>query len=139
MKAGRLHIVPLSALALEVLAGIRATGSSRYLFPSARFDALRPITKSAIQGTMRLASARIGERVTTHDLRRTAATEMIRLGITRTVVQKVLGHRDPAVIAAYDVHDYEEEKRAALENWGQYLTELVGIDAIQLAARGWRN
>ena len=127
MKGGRLHIVPLSSLALRLLPAIEAARKgSPYLFPSQPFGGDRPLTKSGIQGAMRQACRGMAERATSHDLRRTAATSMVRLGVSRTVVQKVLGHKDSLVIAAYDVHDYEAEKRQALELWGCYLVDLIG-------------
>ena len=140
MKGGRLHVVPLSSLALRLLPTIEAVQSgSPYLFPSQPFEGDRPLTKSGIQGAMRQACRGMTERATSHDLRRTAATSMVRLGVSRTVVQKVLGHKDPAVIAAYDVHDYEAEKRQALELWGNYLVELIGEHLVARAVSELRS
>jgi integrase len=63
-----------------------------------------------------------------HDLRRTVATGMQKLGITLQVVEAVLGHTSGSragVVGIYQRHDYAEEKRAALEAWGAHVTELV--------------
>jgi len=139
-KTGRAHIVPLSDLALGLLDAIEAhVGDHPYLFPTKlRRCPLDPITRSGVQQALRRLEIRFGLRhTTTHDLRRTAATTMISLGISRTVVQKVLGHKDPKTIAAYDQHDYEHEKRDALQAWGRWLEELIGHDSLGPALRGF--
>ena len=43
---------------------------------------------------------------TIHDLRRTAATEMGRLGVSRFIIGKVLNHADRSVTGIYDRHQY---------------------------------
>ena len=60
-----------------------------------------------------------------HDLRRTMATGLAELGISRTVIGKVINHKgisgDNSVTAIYDRYDYLEEKREALETWNKSL------------------
>lgn len=63
--------------------------------------------------------------ITPHDLRRTAASQMTSLGISRLVVSKILNHAEPGVTAVYDRHSYDREKRLALEKWGQHLRALL--------------
>jgi len=63
-----------------------------------------------------------------HDLRRTAATGMARLNIAPHVVDKVLNHSGGTirgVAAVYNRFAYLEERRAALEAWGRYVTDLL--------------
>lgn len=65
---------------------------------------------------------------TLHDLRRTAATGMAGLGVAPHVVDKVLNHGSGTirgVAAIYNRFEYLEERRAALEVWGQYVDKLV--------------
>ncbi|WP_169791124.1 tyrosine-type recombinase/integrase [Rubellimicrobium mesophilum] len=50
-----------------------------------------------------------------HDIRRTAATLMTGGGVSRFIVERVLGHADRGVTAIYDRNIYRTEKRAALE------------------------
>jgi integrase len=62
-----------------------------------------------------------------HDLRRTAATGMERLGIKQQVVEALLGHiagSKAGVTGIYQLHTYEDEKRAALEIWAKHVTAL---------------
>jgi integrase len=126
MKTGQPHDVPLSNAAIAVLKDMRHIDDSRFVFtlngtsPSAGFstkkyqlDALLPADMSP----WRL-----------HDLRRTAASSMARIGINLPVIEKVLGHRSgtfKGVLAVYQRHDFADEKRAALEAWGNFVAVLV--------------
>ena len=68
------------------------------------------------------------EGATPHDLRRTVATEMAKLGIQRLVVDKVLNHvsADRSTIAGvYDRHSYNREKREALVTWSLHLLDIL--------------
>jgi integrase len=60
-----------------------------------------------------------------HDLRRTAATAMGRLRVSRFVLGRVLNHADQSVTGIYDRHEYLDEKRQALDAWGQFLENLT--------------
>jgi integrase len=63
-----------------------------------------------------------------HDLRRTAATGMARLHFPPHVVDKILNHTSGTirgVAAVYNQFAYLEERRAALEAWGRYVTEMI--------------
>jgi integrase len=65
---------------------------------------------------------------TLHDLRRTAATGMAKLNIPPHVVDKVLNHVSGTirgVAAVYNRFEYLDERRAALEAWGQYVVGLA--------------
>jgi integrase len=55
-----------------------------------------------------------------HDLRRSAATHMVRLGAREEVVGRVLNHAATGITArVYALHSYGPEKREALEMWAQ--------------------
>ncbi len=60
-----------------------------------------------------------------HDLRRTAATHMARLGVDRIVIGKVLNHAEGGVTKRYDRHRYDSEKRIALDRWAAHLRTIV--------------
>ncbi|MBY5357249.1 tyrosine-type recombinase/integrase [Rhizobium leguminosarum] len=71
---------------------------------------------------------------TFHDLRRTAASGMARLGVPVHVVEAVINHRSGSikgVAAVYNRYDYAEEKRAALIAWADHVKRLAinGTDA----------
>ena len=67
-----------------------------------------------------------------HDLRRTLATNMQRLGIQHEVVEHLLNHREKArtgIASVYQVHGYGPEKRRALERWEAALTRILSGDS----------
>ena len=128
-KAGRGHVVPLSPLALEILKGLPKLGL--YVLTSSGTKPIKghSVAKRRIDAAIAARRIKDGDppiaawRV--HDLRRTAATEMGRLGAGRFVIGKVLNHSDRGVTAIYDRHAYAPEKRQALEAWSDYLAGLV--------------
>jgi integrase len=68
---------------------------------------------------------------TLHDLRRTVATSMARLGVALPTVEKVLNHRSGSfrgIVGVYQRHDYASEMRAALELWGSHVERLAHSD-----------
>jgi integrase len=63
-----------------------------------------------------------------HDLRRTVATGMQRLGVSLQVTEAVLGHTSGSrggIVGVYQRHDYAAEKRAALEAWGKHVMGIL--------------
>jgi integrase len=120
------HRVPLSPLALELLqAAKNITGNSPWIFPSPQTD--RHITPEAIDHAVRRPGLEaLGFSFVPHDLRRSAASHMTSMGISRLVVSKILNHVERGVTAVYDRHSYDKEKRQALETWGRKLREIIG-------------
>jgi integrase len=124
-KNNKPHEVPLSEAAVAVLKAIPQIGSN-YIFttngevPSTgysvgkqRLDALLPADMPA----WRL-----------HDLRRTVASGMARLNINLPVIEKVLNHSSGSfagIVGVYQRHSFADEKRNALEAWGNFVTALV--------------
>jgi integrase len=73
-----------------------------------------------------------------HDLRRTLATGLQRLGVRLEVTEAVLNHLSGSragVIGIYQRHDWAEEKRSALDAWSAHL--LAAAEG-RLTAR-WRS
>jgi integrase len=60
----------------------------------------------------------IEPRFTPHDLRRTAATRMSKLGILPHVIEKALNHTMQGVMGIYNRADFMEERKLALALWG---------------------
>ena len=123
-KNGLTHRVPLSAPVLALLHQLRREDRpTPWVFPSPRLQQ-RPITN--VSKTARLVADKAGVCYVTHDLRRTAASHMTSMGISRLVVAKILNHAEPGVTKVYDRHSYDAEKRQALEAWGEQVLALVG-------------
>ena len=60
-----------------------------------------------------------------HDLRRTVATNLTKLGIDRLILQKIINHAERGVTQIYDRYSYMDEKREALQKWADRLDEIV--------------
>ncbi|MEN8195836.1 MAG: site-specific integrase, partial [Pseudomonadota bacterium] len=125
-RPGREHVVPLSPLALEILASLPRLGSP-YVFP-ARGKPDRHA--SGFSGAAKRTSDLSG--VTdwrTQDLRRTAAAGMAELGTPAHVIDRVLNytpHGGGAVPITDDPGAYAREKRAALDGWSSRVQDIVG-------------
>lgn len=159
MKARKAHEVPLPPLACDLLdAALRMSNAgSAFLFPNFRDNGTdrpmptcslsqallrkhaadarepRPAPKNRRGQSRREASAgRLGiDKLTPHDLRRTARTHWARLGIDPLTCEALLAHALPlsGVAAVYDRHNRAREKRAALELWELELRRLCDLPA----------
>ena len=119
-KNGLPHRVPLNALAIEILTGLRGrmgivAAASIYVLVGAR----GPKQRAAVSNRLGLDDFR------GHDLRRTAASRMASAGVPRLVIGKVLNHVEQGVTAVYDRHGYDGEKRAALDIWARDLETIL--------------
>jgi len=126
-KGGRPHRVPLTGLAIEALKRLNSlTGSGEWAFPSPKPTGAAPFVSNPQKAAGRLWGA-VGLKGSAHvhDFRRSAATYMVRLGVPRLVVARVLGHADSDVTGRYDVHAYDREKRRALTKWAAELHRTV--------------
>lgn len=127
-KNGRKHFVPLSPLAVTLfLQAIAISASERWLFPSAK-DANEPIKNVVLPSAQALLFRNALTDIppaTVHDLRRSAATGMRRLGVLPHDVARILNHVPQDVTGkVYDHYEAYKEKRDALLRWGNYLGQL---------------
>ena len=60
-----------------------------------------------------------------HDLRRTARTLLSRIGVSFEVAEAILGHRPRGIVAVYNLHSYEAEKRIALAKLADAIDRIV--------------
>ena len=121
-KAGRLSIVPLPKLAVEILKGLPRLGAFVFTVGDDK-----PICgfSSALARLAKIEGEPVADWVV-HDLRRTAATEMGRLGASEFIIGKVLNHAAIGVTGKiYNRYEYMAEKRHALEAWATYLGDLT--------------
>jgi len=126
-KTGKGHILPLSDWAVRELEKLKVMASgSRYVLPGT--DKSAPIDPKYItRGVARCLKRFKGHGVaafTPHDLRRTGRTGLARLGVKVEIAERVLNHARERMEATYDVHEYLDEKRQALEKWANYLADL---------------
>jgi integrase len=118
------HRVYLGAQSLAVLAALaERTGSKKWVFASARRKGEPVVSINKEKERFRAATGILDWRP--HDLRRTAATYMGRLGVSRMVIGRVLNHVETGVTAVYDRSTGEHEIEEALRVWGNRLDEIV--------------
>ena len=121
MKAGRAHWVPLSRQAVYWLRELRTLvpDESVYLFPN-RVDPSRPMADRSLNAVMeRLGLSGQG---TPHGMRAAFSTYFNAKGANIDVIEHCLAHA-PAnrVRAAYNRHQYQDERRAMLQAWADFL------------------
>jgi integrase len=124
-KNGKSHRVPLVGEALMILRALRSSEKpdAALVFPGVRYNG--PVTTEAgVWGIERLRK-RLGFQFRFHDLRRTAASHMTGIGISRLVVSKLLNHTEAGITRVYDRHGYDGEKRDALAKWDRHLGAVV--------------
>jgi len=152
-KNGEVHVVPLSAPARDL---IRATlpkdadaakrvmreqrASNDLVLPGAAGTVFSGWSKSktaldkAIIEAREKAASKAGATAaplvawTIHDLRRTLATGLQRLGVRLEVTEAVLNHISGSrggIAGVYQRHDWATEKRAALDAWAAQLLTLA--------------
>ncbi|KEP68009.1 integrase [Thioclava dalianensis] len=136
-KNGRAHDVPLSKTVRDVLARVeRIEGKPGLIYTTTGETPLSGFHKGrnhVAEKMAEVAERETGEPVeiphwTFHDLRRTAATGMARLGIPVRVTEAVLNHvsgTGGGIVAVYQRHDYADEKRKALNAWARLVREIV--------------
>ena len=126
-KAGKGHVLPLSDWVIQELQKLRVMADgSRYVLPN--LDKSAPadpkyITRSVARCLKRFKKYGVGA-FTPHDLRRTGRTGLAKLGVKVDIAERVLNHARERMQATYDLYEYVDEKREALERWAKYLTQL---------------
>lgn len=112
-KNGKDHVVPLSDPVMKILEDLPIrTGR---IFPSG--------TGSASKAAARIRKAMPGvPDWRWHDLRRTVATGMQRLGVRLEVTEAILNHSSGSragIVGVYQRHDWAKEKAVALRKWAR--------------------
>ncbi len=115
-KTGVAHTIALTPLMRHVLAETKGNG------PYALTGTDYPVSKS---GRTKDAIETPGIDWHFHDLRRTFATGLQRIGVLLPVIEKALNHKMQGVMKIYNRHDYLAERRDALEAWSAHIEALV--------------
>jgi integrase len=121
-KNGREHLVPLSNAAAGLLRGLPRVAGAEYVFT---LSGRGPIT--AFDNVKKRLPADMPA-WTYHDLRRSMASGMARLGVNLPVIERCLNHVSGSfagVAGVYQRHGFEDEKRAALETWGVHVEAIA--------------
>lgn len=129
------YLNPLTPAAVEQFRRLKArAGRSRYVMPALDGDGpLEPrlVTRSVKRHLKTLAKNGVAA-FTLRDLRRTLRTGLSRLknengsiAVLPHIAERVLNHAQETIEGTYDVHEYLDEKRAALEQWANHLAGLT--------------
>jgi integrase len=136
----RQHAVPLSSAAQEIFASLPRHRDGQFIFSCTAGK--RPLSMASpskldldrrMLRTLRALARRRGEdhrNVTlphwvTHDLRRVVRSSLSQLRVPHNVAEAILAHKPPGIVGTYDVHEYLDEKRDALEAWAQHVAAIV--------------
>ena len=130
-KNGKAHRVYLTDLALELIGA--KTG---FIFESplsgkamgvnaVAYAVRRNLTPDKVDQECQLIHKIVMQSWTPHDLRRTAATEMSKLGFSDEIIDAILNHCKKGVIGTYNRNKYDREKQKALEAWSRKLLSIT--------------
>ena len=124
MKMRELHIVPLSAQAVDAVKELQPlTGRGKYVFPGARTNG-RPMSENTVNTALR----RLGyskDQMTGHGFRSMASTHLNEHGWHRDAIERQLAHAErDGVRAAYNFAEHLPERRRMMQAWADYLDAL---------------
>lgn len=133
-KNGRANDIPLSKLAMaEIAAMSKGTKWPRrgLLFTTTGKTSVSGFSRAKKRLDAEIAKLNDKEALepwTLHDLRRTLATGMQRLGVRFEVTEAILNHvsgSKAGVAGVYQRHDWAPEKRKALDAWARHIAGLL--------------
>ena len=138
-KNARLHIVPLSAQASAIIKSVTPIAGSDFVFTTTGTTSVGGFSRAK----ERLDKGMKGVKPWKfHDLRRTCATGLQKLGVETPVIERALNHISGSfkgVTGVYQRHDFADEKRIALQRWADHIDALVSgkpaAKVIKLRAR----
>ncbi len=128
-KNGQPHVVPLTAEAVALLRTVKRRKGAELVFEGPRKTAVSGFgkVKARLDAALRCAAADNGLKPSPwvlHDLRRTLATGLQRLGVRLEVTESVLNHVSGSrsgIVGVYQRHGWEREKAAALQAWAAHV------------------
>ena len=148
-KNGRPHTVPLPALAVTQLRQVKRRAGAVLVFEGARRTVPSGFgkVKAALYMPLAQAAKDAGRKPVPwvlHDIRRTVATGLQRLGVRLEVTEALLNHVSGSrsgIVGVYQRHGWDREKRVAADAWAAHLEQCVnGIgqagNVVTLARRG---
>jgi integrase len=138
MKGKAAHIIPLSTQAAAIIAAQPQVGD--YVFgktPVGHFHRIKfeLATHMKLQLDTHMKPEQLNapmERTAPwviHDIRRSVATGMAKLGIAIPVIERLLAHKSgtfKGVVGIYQRHSFLPELAVAVQRWADHLDQLVG-------------
>ena len=121
-KTDRANEVPLSQPAIDILLSLPRRADLVFTVTGITSVSGFPKAKRRLDEISGVTDWRL------HDLRRTSASGMARLGAAPHIVEKVLNHSSgtiSGVAAVYNRYGYAEEKKSALNLWAKHIEDLL--------------
>lgn len=125
VKNDRAHDVPLAPQVFDVLRHVPRI-SGRFIFSINGENPINGFGKNKDRLDALLPSDMAAWII--HDLRRSVASGMAKLGVSLPVIEKILNHVSGSfsgIVAVYQRHDFADEKRKALEAWANHVAAVV--------------
>lgn len=128
-KNGDAIDIPLPPPAVEWLRELHAFScNSAWVLPARKMQ--NRMIPHIQESTLPVALAKVRAEMpdvpnyTIHDFRRTARTHLAAIGVDPVVAERCLNHRIKGVEGIYNRHQYFDERKAALTQWGALLVAL---------------
>ena len=134
VKNGIRHEVPLSEAAMAIIDTLPHIKTTKnFVFTTRRDAAVSGFSraKDSLDAAIAAALPEGGRQLDDwifHDLRRTMASGMARLGIQIPAIEKILNHTSGTfrgIVGVYQRHSYSDEKRKALEVWATFVQSVA--------------
>lgn len=129
-KSRRAHMVPLSEAMVDIIKALPNRDNGGYALSldgggRAYSNVSRP--KAALDKASKVSGW------TWHDVRRTMRTGLSRLGIREDIAERTIGHAVGGRLGrTYNLHDFADEKRRALDAWAAHVQGLASANVVQL-------
>lgn len=143
-KSEAAQTVPLTDTALELIEAAKAEAARREKRRGWTSDYLFATREDSHLGTASIGRAvrryvdELGNldaetwgHWTPHDLRRTCRTGLAACNIPEEIAERVIGHGKRGIVAVYNLHEYDAEKRRALKAWERHLQKIIAGESDQ--------
>jgi integrase len=130
-KNNRANVTPLSETMLAIFEALPRNGDYVLSTGVGHFTAYARL-KRKLDARLHFA-----EPWTFHDLRRSVASGLQRIGTPVEVIEAALNHRSNTfrgIVGVYQRHDYMAEKAVALTKWAEHLERLAGEQPAKVVA-----
>ena len=158
-KSAHAHLIPLSSLACDVLAGVKVLQVGRkdsdYVFttngttPISGYSKFKAAFDARLLDALEKEGAKVRKRIVddlnerypgkgyqpfdgkwqVHSLRKTARTLFSCIGVDKSIAEKCLGHIEGGIVGTYDHHEFKLQKRTAFEALGREIDRIVSGEA----------
>ena len=119
------HSIPLSDQTVKILRALQRIADSEFVFT---INGRNPIRGTHL---VKRRIDKLGPPIppwVLHDIRRTVASGMAKLGINLPVIEKLLNHVSGSfagIVGVYQRHSFSDEKRTAMTAWSRFVEQLA--------------